>query len=143
MSSHAQIGINKDNEIKTIYCHGDGYLRHLGVILFKHYSDEQKASELIAHGDASCIYEKIGTEPIDFSRRLYDKEYYESVKNQCVFYARDRQERLSIQTLSKEELKNWMGWNYLFENGKWLVSCSASNYEWASLEDVLRKEKLL
>lgn len=143
MSSHAQIGINKDNKIKTIYCHTDGYLRHLGVILFKHYSDEQKASELIAHGNASCIYENIGTEPIDFSRRCYDKEYYESVKHQCVFYARDRQERLSIQTLSKEKLKDWMGWNYLFENGKWLVSCSTSNYEWTSLEDVLRKEKLL
>lgn len=50
MSTRAAIGyytIAGAGEIKTIYCHYDGYPRHVGKILKEHYSTDKAVDELV------------------------------------------------------------------------------------------------
>jgi hypothetical protein len=56
MSTRSTIAIEyAGNVIKKIYCHYDGYIRHNGRLLIEHYSDKEKARELVNGGDISSI----------------------------------------------------------------------------------------
>ena len=56
MSTHSSIAILlKDGSVKSIYCHFDGFLSHVGSILLGHYNEYDKAEELISLGYLSSL----------------------------------------------------------------------------------------
>ena len=55
MSTAALIGIKRGHTIRTIYCHNDGNLFGVGVILDHEYNYEAKIEELIKGGDISSL----------------------------------------------------------------------------------------
>jgi hypothetical protein len=55
MSTRSRIAIKSNDEIKSIYCHWDGYLSNNGKILLKHYSEVEKLEKLISLGDISAL----------------------------------------------------------------------------------------
>tara|TARA_R110000823_G_C15660245_1_gene471974 strand:+ start:51 stop:509 length:459 start_codon:yes stop_codon:yes gene_type:complete len=60
MSTRSEIAVQKtDGSIASIYCHGDGYLEHNGVILNKHYASYDKALSIIEQNDCSSLGETI------------------------------------------------------------------------------------
>lgn len=60
MSTRSRIAIQlKDGNVKSIYCHHDGYLSYVGMILFNYYKSYDKVLDLINLGDISSL----GTEP--------------------------------------------------------------------------------
>ena len=104
MATRSTIAIkNSDNTISLIYSHWDGYLEGVGKILKEHYSDENKIRQLLKEGDISSLDETIST---------------------TIFYARDRDETgVSAKVLKDLKDSNYVqNYNYLWENGKWLVS---------------------
>jgi len=83
MGTRSRIGVFHGDNVKSVYCHWDGYLDHNGRILLNHY-DSAKANQLVALGDLSSLHANIG-EKHDFDDR-------EASNNQCTFYGRDRGE---------------------------------------------------
>lgn len=81
MGTRSRIGVFHGDNVKSVYCHWDGYLDHNGRILLNHY-DSAKANQLVALGDLSVLHANIG-EKHDFNER-----YEEG----CTFYGRDRGE---------------------------------------------------
>lgn len=55
MATRALIGMQVENGIKTMYCHFDGYLAHVGTILLTHYTDPAKVAELVELGYVSTL----------------------------------------------------------------------------------------
>ena len=119
-SAIAKLG--KDGIIKSVYCHSDGYLEHVGRVLDGHYRDESKVDELLEHGDISSLNKNIGVK-IDFM------DYETRTKNeQCRFYHRDRGEDLMFNEFESDiEYIEWAKescnaeYIYMFAFGSWYV----------------------
>lgn len=134
---------DKTKQIAAVYCHNDGYLAHVGTVLDSHYQDESKVDELLKHGDLSQLGNNIG-EKVDFG----DTELIHKNK-QCVFYARDRSEKLAnrkpitleddIALLEFAETACDAQYVYLYAFGYWYVYCMAEDNQFAELDDVLSK----
>ena len=119
-SAIAKLG--KDGIIKSVYCHSEGYLEHVGKVLDEHYKDESKVDELLAHGDISFLDENIGVK-IDFMD--YKTRY---ANKQCRFYHRDRGEDLMFNEFESDiEYIEWAKdscnaeYIYMFAFGAWYV----------------------
>jgi hypothetical protein len=85
MATRSRIGIeNEKGEIKSIYCHWDGYPSNNGKILAEHYTDREKVEELIALGDISSLNENVG--PSDGVEHSFDNP----ASGVTVAYHRDR-----------------------------------------------------
>ena len=95
MGTRSRIGVMHGDNVKSVYCHWDGYLEHNGEILLKHY-DSAKANQLVALGDLSSLRANIG-EKHAFSQFELPAEEVEAFKalteNWCTFYGRDRGEK--------------------------------------------------
>lgn len=122
MATRSIIGIrNEDGNVREIYCHWDGYPSWNGKILKEHYTTPEKINELMDLGNLSILGSKIN--PEDGVEHTFDKP----VDGVCVAYGRDRgddkQEALQnfTDTLVGDE-----EYNYLFKDGKWLVSFNNS-----------------
>ena len=93
MGTRSRIGVMHGDNLKSVYCHWDGYLDHNGRILLEHY-DSAKANNLVALGDLSSLGTVIGEQhpfsqfDVDMSREDYDAKFGEM----CSFYGRDRGE---------------------------------------------------
>ena len=93
MGTRSRIGVMHGNNLKSVYCHWDGYLEYNGKILQEHY-DSAKANNLVALGDVSSLGPEIGEEhpfsrfDTDMSDEAYDKLY----GDMTTFYGRDRDE---------------------------------------------------
>lgn len=125
MSTNASIGIyHKDTKQSTfIYCHNDGYLEHLGVMLELYYNSPEKAQALIDLGDLSAVYANpaplIGTE----SEHSFDHP----MNNVTVAYHRDRDEDFHQEIfdgykacdISNRLYTNYM---YLYKDNQWYYS---------------------
>lgn len=105
MSTRSFICIkNRNGSYDGIYCHFDGYPEGVGNVLFDHYNTEKKARELIENGDMSCIGDTI---------------------ENCCFYHRDREEKLSINHfetrfgLLRYIANSWCEYVYEFNDGRW------------------------
>jgi len=94
MGTRSRIGVMHGNNVKSIYCHWDGYLGFNGRILQEHY-DSAKANNLVALGDLSSLRANIG-EKHAFSQFELPAEEVEAYKtlteDWCTFYGRDRDE---------------------------------------------------
>ena len=119
-STIAKLG--KDGIIKSVYCHSDGYLEHVGRVLDGHYRDESKVDELLEHGDISSLNENIGVK-LPFHDYMSFHE-----KKQCRFYHRDRGEDLMFNEFESDiEYIEWAKdscnaeYIYMFAFGAWYV----------------------
>ena len=100
MSTRSIIAMKtKENTIKGIYCHFDGYLEHNGKYLINSYNNYEKVLELINLGDISSLNE--------------------SIEN-SIFYGRDREEKntncfeVSFKEFNKMCQNNWCGVEYIY-----------------------------
>ena len=103
MSTRSSIAIKENNQIKSIYCHFDGYTSHNGKILYENYTDENMVNELINLGDISVLAESV---------------------NKSVAYSRDRGEKhhMSFHIDEKDWYKHEHSYNYLWKDGKWYLN---------------------
>ena len=134
---------SKTKKIKAVYCHNDGYLAHVGTVLDSHYQDDWKVECLLSHGDLSQLGENIG-EKVDFG----DTELIHK-NNQCVFYSRDRSEKLAnrkpiileddIALVEFADTACHAQYIYMYAFGAWYVYCMAEDNQFAELDDVLSK----
>jgi hypothetical protein len=86
------------DNVKSIYCHWDGYLGFNGQVLQEFY-DSAKANQLVALGDMSSLRADIGEKhpfsPHDLPEEMRNMtlgEYNAKFENMCTFYGRDRGE---------------------------------------------------
>lgn len=84
MSTAAIIGIKRGRTIRSIYCHNDGDLFGVGVILDHEYNYESKIEKLIEGGDISSLGILLTPDP------LYDHSFDNPQPEVTVFYHRDR-----------------------------------------------------
>ena len=94
MGTRSRIGVMHGDNLKSVYCHWDGYLDHNGRILLANY-DSTKANFLVALGDISSLGSEIG-EKHAFSQFDLPADQVEAFKalteDMCTFYGRDRGE---------------------------------------------------
>ena len=116
MSTRSTIAIeNQDGSIEKIYCHFDGYIRHMGVMLNTYFNAPDNVRLLIANGDLSGIDK--GGKP----RHYKDINGHENEEPMFSPYANHAEYVASIDHVFHE-------FNYLFRfNGKWEVIKGASN----------------
>ena len=95
MGTRSRIGVMHGDNVKSIYCHWDGYLDFNGRILQEHY-DSAKANHLVALGDMSSLRANIGEKhkfsPFD-QQELNNEEFKKQFGDMCTFYGRDRGEK--------------------------------------------------
>lgn len=116
MSTRARIGIElADGTVLSSYCHNDGYMSGLGILLVDHYSDAAKLLEAINLGDASTW----GT----VVHPTGEHTFASREQGVNVYYERDRNE---------EDCGPWM-----FDNMKEFVNCSNEDFGYAYTLDGL------
>ena len=105
-----------DGRFRTIYCHSDGFVDHNGVILFKHYQNQQKIEDMLALGDMSYLQSSIEC-PKGHSFR-------NGVKGFSIFYGRDRGEEVkpySSFSLITCRFDNKQDYNYYWDGESWYL----------------------
>ena len=123
----------------TVYCHYDGYLGGVGLMLYDNYKDYDKVKRLVSLGGMSCLEPNI--DPAPGEPHSFEKPQ----KDVCVFYTRDRGEdwehnQPRASTSLSDVLNYAQEFNYLFKDGKWLV-CTLSS--WVPLEQELLAHNLI
>ena len=130
MGTRSRIGVMHGDNVKSVYCHWDGYLEHNGAILQEHY-DSVKANQLVALGDLSSLRPEIG-EKHAFSQFELRAEEVAGFKllteNMCTFYGRDRGEtgtewktHTNFVDFFAEVEGSWCEWYYIMRDGVWYV----------------------
>ena len=112
MSTRSTISVvQKDNSVKSVYCHFDGYINNgVGEYLKSYFNSDRLANNVISEGDISSIHGK----SVDsyYSKRGEDINI-ETYTNLESFYSnKDKQE-----------------FNYLFINDEWQVSFGDDDYK--------------
>ena len=141
MATRSVIAKLDENGIKAVYCHNDGYLKHVGTILDSHYQDESKVDELLKHGDLSSLGNNIG-EKINWDD--FELAHY---NQQCMFYNRDRGEKRKPVAILEDDIALVKFANedcdaqfiYLYAFGAWYVYDFKAPYQFKELDDVLTK----
>jgi hypothetical protein len=118
MATRSTIAIQLENgTIKQVYCHWDGYLENNGKILMKYYNNAEIIKELISKGSISSL--GININPSKDSKH----DFNHPQKDVCVFYHRDRNEELYIDSFENfEEYSkngNFEEFNYIFKDNEW------------------------
>ncbi len=110
MSTRSEIAIQmKDSEeVKSIYCHSDGYIEHNGIILNDHYNSYDLALSIINQNDCSFLGETIG------ESRFYNSWRDEGTKHKTFLNEWD-----FMQTFNHDIFAEYL---YLFKNNEWFVS---------------------
>lgn len=135
MGTRSRIAIKTESEIKSIYCHWDGYLSNNGKILLENYNTPEKVSNLINLGYISSLHESI--------EKPKGHTFDTPVEGHTVAYFRDRHEKWidvkPLITKNETELKKDLTKNqgifseeyaYLFDvkTNKWQYwSCHKDN----------------
>jgi hypothetical protein len=136
MGTRSRIGVMHGDNVKSVYCHWDGYLEHNGVILQEHY-DSVKANHLVALGDLSSLRPNIG-EKHAFSQFDLPAEEVEAFKaateDMCTFYGRDRGEtgtEFKTSTTFESFFDQVEGgggeWYYIMKDSVWYVGNTYEN----------------
>lgn len=122
MSTRSLIAIKqKDNTVKSVYCHWDGYLEHNGIILSNHYNTYELADKLVSIGDISSLGEKCD--------KPDGHTFASPVDGYTIYYSRDRGEEnatpiiyADVESWIKESKNSWSEYLYLFADGQWHVT---------------------
>ena len=130
MGTRSRIGVMHGDNVKSVYCHWDGYLEHNGAILQEHY-DSVKANQLVALGDLSSLKPNIGEKHAfsQFELRAEEVAGYKLLtENMCTFYGRDRGEtgtewktHTNFVDFFAEVEGSWCEWYYIMRDGVWYV----------------------
>ena len=104
----------KSGQYASIYCHNDGYLEHVGKMLFNHYDTLDKVIELVAMGGLSQL---------------------DSTPETTISYHKWRNEEIEIEISPILSDHVNQDYSYLFKEGEWYVS--ADDGKWQKLEDAL------
>ncbi len=130
MGTRSRIGVMHGDNVKSVYCHWDGYLEHNGAILQEHY-DSVKANQLVALGDLSSLRPEIGEKHAfsQFELRAEEVAGYKLLtENMCTFYGRDRGEtgtewktHTNFVDFFAEVEGSWCEWYYIMRDGVWYV----------------------
>jgi hypothetical protein len=120
MSTRSDIIVQRrDGSFARIYSHWDGYLAHNGRILFEHYNNQERAEELVSHGDISSL----GPHCDKPNGHCFEHR----VEGHTVYYGRDRGETgtdaevfdsLSAAWPSED---TWTEFTYVWKDGAWWV----------------------
>lgn len=128
----------------TVYCHFNGYLEGVGLMLYKHYTDYDKVKRLVSLGGVSHIEPNI--DPAPGKTHSFDSPQ----KDVCVFYTRDRgedwkQNQPQVYTNRKSISEEWdLDYNYLYKDGKWYVQRGFhTTTDWTLLEDQLKEHEII
>jgi hypothetical protein len=117
------------DNVKSVYCHWDGYLEHNGAILQEHY-DSVKANQLVALGDLSSLKPEIGIQHAFgyHGTEISAEDYETQFGNMCTFYGRDRGEKgtewkthTNFIDFFAEVEGSWCEWYYIMRDGVWYV----------------------
>ena len=130
MGTRSRIGVMHGDNVKSVYCHWDGYLSHNGAILQEHY-DSVKANQLVALGDLSSLRPNIGEKhkfsPFDCDE-LTSEEFEKQYGGMCTFYGRDRGEtgtewktHTNFTDFFDCVEGSWCEWYYIMRDGVWYV----------------------
>ena len=130
MGTRSRIGVMHGDNVKSVYCHWDGYLEHNGAILQEHY-DSVKANQLVALGNLSSLRPNIGEKhkfsPFDCDE-LTSEEFEKRYGGMCTFYGRDRGEtgtewktHTNFVDFFAEVDGSWCEWYYIMRDGVWYV----------------------
>lgn len=117
MSTTSTISTKVNGNIKTIYCHSDGYPSHHLRILIKHYNTQEKVNALIELGDLSILDESI--------EKPEGHSFDTPIKGYTVAFGRDRGEKdieaRTYYNISSALSNEPQEYNYFFINGSWEV----------------------
>ena len=120
MATRSRIGMEMPNgEVKSIYCHWDGYPEGVGATLKEHYTDPAKVEALIALGDISVL-EPLVEPDVPGVEHSFNKP----APCVTVAYHRDRGESFfpprvdaSVESFSHSDIKEY---GYVFtQQGEW------------------------
>ena len=150
MGTRSRIGVMHGDNVKSIYCHWDGYLGFNGEILQEHY-DSAKANNLVALGDMSSLRPELG-EKHAFSQFDVSAEEIEAYKaqteNWCTFYGRDRGEKgteYKVATTFDQFLEQCDNcgaeYYYIMKDGVWYTGCPGDFADLHLLADALAPAK--
>ena len=129
MGTRSRIGVMHGDNVKSVYCHWDGYLEHNGAILQEHY-DSAKANNLVALGDLSSLKPEIGIQHAFgyHGTEISAEDYETQFGNMCTFYGRDRGEKgtewkthTNFVDFFAEVEGSWCEWYYIMRDGVWYV----------------------
>ena len=129
MGTRSRIGVMHGDNVKSVYCHWDGYLEHNGAILQEHY-DSAKANNLVALGDLSSLKPEIGIQHAFgyHGTEISAEDYETQFGNMCTFYGRDRGEtgtewktHTNFVDFFAEVDGSWCEWYYIMRDGVWYV----------------------
>ena len=129
MGTRSRIGVMHGDNVKSVYCHWDGYLELNGAILQEHY-DSAKANNLVALGDLSSLKPEIGIQHAFgyHGTEISAEDYETQFGNMCTFYGRDRGEKgtewkthTNFVDFFAEVEGSWGEWYYIMRDGVWYV----------------------
>ena len=128
MGTRSRIGVMHGSNVKSIYCHWDGYLGYNGQVLQEFY-DSAKANQLVALGDLSSLRAEIGEKHAfsKFDLPAEEVDAFETLtENWCTFYGRDRGEadtEWQVATTFNEFLEqcdnSGVEYYYIMKDGTW------------------------
>ena len=118
MATRSTIAIQLENgSINQVYCHWDGYLSNNGKILMEYYNNAEIIKYLISKGSISILAKNIN------HNKDSKHEFNSPQKDVCVFYHRDRDEELYIDSFENfeeySENGNFEEFNYIFKDNEW------------------------
>ena len=125
MSTRSMIAIeNSDGTLDAVYCHSDGYLEHVGFVLYAFYNTPEKVKALISLGAMSWLGYRIG-KPFSLNKCYTDSAYFVQYQNQCAPYydcGKEKKKEIchykSRNSLYKIDCIDFV---YIFRNGAWYV----------------------
>lgn len=119
MSTRSRIAVQIGSQIRSIYCHFDGYPSNNGKILLENYPGLVEILPLIELGNLSILGTTIG-EKHDFN------SHAKNDRTDCLAYGRDRGEKnceavthRSVGELMEFARESWGEYVYLYRNGQW------------------------
>lgn len=104
MSTNCRIGYLENDEVRSIYCHSDGYTAFVGVLLNECYKNLDKIKELVARGNCSSLGTKI------LNTKFYGGEDEQADKDHLLAFKR----RASYHYLFDTKTNKWK----LYHEGK-------------------------
>ena len=120
MGTRSNIAANVDGKVKVIYCHFDGYIEHVGQVLYDHYNSQERAEELLALGDISSLDERCDCPE--------GHTYGKAVDGCTIAYGRDRGEEGteaklfdSLDEWQSNWAESWGEYFYYWDGSQWMV----------------------
>ncbi len=112
-NAHISLFIEKENLIKTIYLHFDGYINGAGKILYEYYNEYEKVLNLIEMGDISSLKSNI------FNSTFFYRDRNEDLNINSYYVDDDNIDTISESYLN--QLNFIIEYEYIFIHNKWYV----------------------